>query len=200
MVREEGDFCGQVGIDADVCAGCIPDPAEHVARQQRSQRVLNACDAVLVPSDYWARVMIGSGVNESVVQVNRNGVTQPSPGFSRPAAHGPVRFGFVGGLGHLKGGTLLIAALRSLDRSDYVLKVVDGTRNLGLSSMRLSHWSVPGQVELVPGWNRGGSGRLLRIHRRTAVPVPVAGEFRSHRQGGDPAWRLVCGDCRRRRV
>ena len=156
MIREDGRFCGQVGIQADVCATCVPDPVAHVRRQQRSADILNSCDAVLVPSEYWARVMIGSGVDGSILRVNRNGVTQPRKGFQRPPYRGPVRFGFVGGRGPLKGGDQVLAALASLPRDDYVLKVVDGSKNLGRSSMRVSHWTVPGTVELVPGWTRDG--------------------------------------------
>lgn len=156
MVRPNGEFCGQVAIQADVCSTCIADADAHEQRQMSSREILNRCQAVLVPSDFWRTVMVGSGVYSEIVRVNRNGVTMPREGFQRTPYEGPVRFGFVGGRGQIKGRDQLLAALRSLDRSDYLLRVVDTTTNLGRSSMAAHHFNVPGEVQIVPGYRRAG--------------------------------------------
>lgn len=154
MVRPNGQFCGQVAIDPDVCATCVPRPAFHVERQQRSLEILGNCDRVLVPSQYWRTVMTASGVPEEKVHVNANGVVRPAPGWQRPGRSGPVRFGFVGGRGPIKGHRQLVKALNSLPRDDYVLKVVDAELKLGHRGIDPVDWQVPGQLEVVPGYDQ----------------------------------------------
>ena len=153
MVRSTGQWCGQVGIDARVCATCVPDPTAHEVRQQRSLEILNACDRVLTPSAYWAEVMRGSGVQDRVLQVNRNGVLGPPPGFTRTPYRGPVRFGYVGGDNPIKGAPQLRKALTGLNRSDYRLRLVDAALKLGHVSMFAQDWAYPGHIEIVPGYD-----------------------------------------------
>lgn len=152
MVRETGEFCGQDAIDARVCATCVPDAARHRERQRRSLDVLNRCDRVLAPSSFWRDLMVASGVRADVAVVNGNGVSRPAPGWRRPDYDGPTRIGYVGGLTPVKGYPQLVAALQSLGRSDYVLRVVDNFANLGLSTMSEADWPVPGTVEVVRGY------------------------------------------------
>ena len=156
MVRATGEFCGQERIDPDVCATCVPDPWANRMRQERSRRLLSRVDRVLVPSRFWAGVAVANGVPEERVSVNANGVRMPAPGWSRPPSDGPLRFGFVGGLGAIKGATLIVDAFRGLDRNDYELVVVDNTGLLGYSSMTAADWPVPGQVRVVPAYDQGG--------------------------------------------
>jgi len=153
MVRSTGQWCGQVGIDARVCATCVPDPAAHEKRQEHSRRILNSCSAVLTPSAYWATVMGESGVDTRVLQVNRNGVLHPRKNFARTAYTGPVRFGYVGGDNRIKGAPQLRAALAAMMRSDYRLRVVDSSLKLGHRSIHPQDWQYSGHIEIVPGYD-----------------------------------------------
>lgn len=153
MVRSTGQWCGQSGIDARVCATCVPDPLAHETRQARSREILNACTRVVTPSAYWAEVMAGSGVDERVLQVSRNGVLHPAPDFRRTPYRGPVRFGYVGGDNPIKGAPQLRQALAGLNRSDYHLRLVDSALNLGHQTMFAQDWQYPGLIEIVPGYD-----------------------------------------------
>lgn len=154
MIRSDLTFCGQHAIDPDVCATCVADPVTPGRRRDRSLAVLNGCDRVLVPSAHWRRLMAASGVADDILFVNSNGVQRPAPGWQRTARTGPVRLGFVGGQSPIKGHPEVVAALQSLDRSDYVLKVVDPADKLGQARTQDSHWDVPGQVEILPSYDR----------------------------------------------
>lgn len=153
MVRSTGQWCGQVGIDARVCATCIPDPGVHELRQIRSREILNRCSAVLTPSAYWAEVMSASGVDPALIHVNRNGVSRPPEGYIRTPYAGPVRFGYVGGDNPIKGAPQLRKALDGMRRSDYRLRLVDSTLNLGTQSMFAQDWEYPGHIEIIPGYD-----------------------------------------------
>lgn len=156
MVRSNGRYCGQTAIDPDVCATCVPDALSHRIRQQRSMQILSGCDRVLVPSEFWRGVMVGSGVPSSLVHVNANGVSRPPAGWERPVRVGPVRLGYVGGVNDVKGYPQIVAALQHLKRSDYELKVVDAMANLGVVGFNQDAWPVPGYVNIVPGYDRDG--------------------------------------------
>lgn len=153
MVRSTGKWCGQVGIDARVCATCVPDPVAHEWRQGNSRSILNSCTKVLTPSAYWRRVMLESGIDEDRLAVNPNGVLHPAAGYSRSPYRGPVRFGYVGGDNPIKGAPQLREALDGLQRSDYRLLLADSAINLGHQSLFPQSWDYAGQIEILPGYD-----------------------------------------------
>lgn len=154
MVRPDGRYCGQIAIDPDVCSTCVDVPSRSLQRQQRSLRILSDCSRVLTPSSFWRDLMVASGVPAARTFVNANGVSRPAPGWQRSTYRGPVRMGFIGGLHPVKGYHQVIAALKSLPRTDYELKVVDATARIGGSSFDFSNWDVPGLVTVIPGYDR----------------------------------------------
>lgn len=154
MVRSTGSWCGQEGVDPGVCASCVGDPLSHERRQQRSLSILNSAARVLVPSDYSRALMVNSGIDADRIRVNPNGVLPPAEGFERPEYSGPVRFGFVGGVGPLKGSQVVVDALNMVVTDNYVLRVVDNTQNLGFSGANRSYWAVPGRVEMVGAYTQ----------------------------------------------
>lgn len=154
MVRPNGAYCGQIAIDPDVCATCVDVPARSLRRQQRSLRILSNCARVLTPSAFWRDLMVASGVPSDRTFVNANGVSRPAPGWHREPRTGPVRMGFIGGLHPVKGYHQVVAALKSLPRTDYELKVVDATARIGGSSFDRTNWDLPGLVTVVPGYDR----------------------------------------------
>lgn len=152
MVRADGNWCRQSAIEATVCATCVPDPAAHALRQAESRELLNACDAVLTPSDYWHDLMSASGIDAGILRVNRNGVLHPPPDFRRSSHRGPVRFGYVGGDNPIKGAPQLREALSGMTRSDYKLSIVDASLKLGHTGVFAEDWQYSGQIEVVPGY------------------------------------------------
>lgn len=156
MVRADGTWCGQTAIDASVCATCVPDPRAHERRQQDSRALLNRCARVLAPSEYWAGVMAGSGVDRRIIGVNRNGVHHPPADFRRTPYPGVIRFGYVGGDTPIKGVRQVRGALEQLPRSDYELRIVDAFLNLGIRTLHIRDWQYPGLIRVVPGYTRSG--------------------------------------------
>ncbi len=156
MVRSTGQWCGQTAISPLVCATCVPDPAEHERRQQRSLQLLNDTDVVLTPSRFWLEVMAASGVERSVLRVNANGVLHPPPDWTKPRRTGPVRFAYVGGNHPEKGALVLRRALSGLQRSDYILRLVDAGMNLGHRSIVPEQWRHAGVTEILPGYTAAG--------------------------------------------
>lgn len=153
MVRQTGEYCGQMAIDPVVCATCVPDPARAARRNRHSLELLNRCARVLAPSRFWRDLLVASGVSDDIAQVNANGVRRPAPGWQRPPREpGPARIGYVGALSKVKGYPQLIEALVAMKRSDYELLVVDSFANLGGASMTNADWQVPGLVRVIPGY------------------------------------------------
>lgn len=156
MVRSTGQWCGQTAISPLVCATCVPDASEHERRQQRSLGLLNNADVVITPSRSWLEVMAASGVERSVLRINPNGVLHPPANSSRRRRTGPVRFAYVGGNHPEKGALVLRRALADLQRSGYVLRLVDAGENLGHRTIRLEQWRHEGETEIVPGYTAEG--------------------------------------------
>lgn len=152
MVRADGTWCAQQAIDPGVCDTCVPDPIGHRRRQQTSLEILNNCDRVLTPSQYWYELMHGSGISESVLRVNRNGVLHPDPSFQRTPHRGPVRFAYVGGDQSVKGVNQLRQALAGIRRSDYQLLLVDPSLKIGHRSMFERDFPCSGQIMIARGY------------------------------------------------
>lgn len=161
MLRESGIWCEQTAIDARVCATCVQEPSRHEARQMQSLRILNSCDRVLTPSQYWYDLMHDSGICERVLQVNRNGVIHPAVGFRRTPHSGPIRFAYVGGNHHVKGFEQLRGAFLQIDSPDYRLRLVDASLALGFQAIHPREWELPGEVELVRGYSLNDLDRFF---------------------------------------
>ena len=63
-------------------------------------------------------------------------------------------FGFVGGPGYIKGSEHIVRAFNQIDRTDYVLQVVDAAGNVGASWVDSSYWQVPGAVKSIPPYRQ----------------------------------------------
>ncbi len=156
MVRATGEWCGQQSIDPRVCATCVADSRQHRARQNESLQILNGCQRVLTPSDYWRETMAGSGVARDVLQTNHNGVRHPAHGHTRSDARGgPVTFGYVGGGDPVKGALQLRAALQDLGAGAYRIRLVDAGQALGFHGMSAATWDYPG-VQIEPAYTSAG--------------------------------------------
>ena len=155
MVRADNTYCHQTAIDLKVCERCIPGARHLGPRMDILQQSLHAAALLLSPSASHAALYLANGFAADRVRVNRNGVRRPaSPRTTRPS--GALRFGFVGGNAKLKGAAVIREAFRALGRRDWVLVVVDNTRDIGFSSVAAAEWRLPGPVEIVPPYDADG--------------------------------------------
>lgn len=151
MVRPTLEWCGQDTIDPTVCSTCVVHPGEHRLRQAESLAILNACQRVLAPSDYWRGLLQRSGVSEQILEVNPNGVTHPRPDFRHPARSGAPVFGYVGGADPVKGSRQLRAAMQALGDLDYSLLLADAGQALAMPGIRPEEWPFP-QCRIIPAY------------------------------------------------
>lgn len=153
MVRADGQYCFQQRIDLSVCAACVPDLRFTTRRRDMLREVLDGASLLLAPSAFQRGLYVSNGLPGPRVVVNRNGVRVPAAAPVRRIDR-PLRFGFVGGIGPLKGSGLILAAFRDLPQTEYELVIVDNTLNLGFSSVRPEEVEVPGTVRIVPAYTQ----------------------------------------------
>jgi glycosyltransferase involved in cell wall biosynthesis len=153
MVRGDGTYCFQKRIDLRVCEACNP-VAKHLAQRQLLLRgVLDGAALLLSPSTAHREVYLAQGIPPEHIEVAPNGVVLPATRPARPS-EGPLRFAYVGGYDAVKGYFVLRDAFGELKRSDWELRLVDNTLNLGFSSMDTSTWKVRGKLRVVPAYKQ----------------------------------------------
>ncbi|WP_233581991.1 MULTISPECIES: glycosyltransferase [unclassified Asaia] len=125
-------------------------------RRKVMRQALAGAAAILSPSEEHKGLYVRNGVPSDRILINRNGFTWPS----RPKAKRPpgskLRFGFVGGIGFVKGYDLIRKALERTKRDDWELVLVDNTLNLGFPSIDTSEWLVKGTIRTVPAYTQSG--------------------------------------------
>ncbi|WP_282295824.1 glycosyltransferase [Stenotrophomonas sp. PS02289] len=156
MVNNEGRYCYQRKVDLDVCSRCVPNPAMNPYRQHRLHEVLTGAALMLSPSQFFMGIYADNGFDPGRLVVNKNGIVPPRTENRRsPPSQRPIRFGFVGGEGPIKGSNLIKKALRELPQHvNYELRVVDNELNLGRQSIFEENWKVPGTFKTVPAYNQ----------------------------------------------
>jgi glycosyltransferase involved in cell wall biosynthesis len=153
MGRGDGTYCFQKRIDLRVCEACNP-VAKHLAQRQLLLRgVLDGAALLLSPSAAHREVYRAQGIPPEHIEVAPNGVVLPATRPARPS-EGPLRFAYVGGYDAVKGYFVLRDAFGELKRSDWELRLVDNTLNLGFSSMDTSTWKVRGKLRVVPAYKQ----------------------------------------------
>lgn len=156
MVNNEGRYCYQRKVDLDVCAKCVPHPALNPLRQHRLHEVLSGASLLMSPSQFFRGIYEDNAFDPDRLVVNKNGIARPlaPPARSLPSQR-PLRFGFVGGEGPIKGSALIKKALRELPQhTHYELHVVDNELNLGRRSIFEANWQIPGQFKAVPAYTQ----------------------------------------------
>jgi glycosyltransferase involved in cell wall biosynthesis len=154
MVRQDDRYCFQERIDWSVCATCVKDLGSSIRRYERLRGVLQGAALLLTPSDFHRRLHIANGVDPSAIRVNKNGIAPASPAARRPVDPARVRFGFVGGVGPIKGLELIRRAFEAIPAANYELILVDNTLNIGLSQMATDDWTVAGRITVVPAYSQ----------------------------------------------
>ena len=159
MINSDGFYCDQWVLNDAQCGQCSADHRMQVKRNAYLKQQLNSADLLLFPSNFHRNLHLANGIGRENSFVNKNGVTLPAPGYlSMRAAAKQARdvtvFGFVGGPGYIKGSEHIVRAFNQIDRTDYVLQVVDAAGNIGSSWVDSSYWQVPGAVKFIPPYRQ----------------------------------------------
>lgn len=157
MVRPDQKFCGQTKIDLSVCETCVPNISWTELRLNYLKGILHRSAKLLAPSDFWKSVYVANDIKPEQIAVNKNGILPPRGALLPTPDSTPnpkIRFGFVGGLGPIKGLDLVLRAFRGVTNTNYELVIVDNTMNLGYRSMDPKRLRVPGSLRIVPAYTQ----------------------------------------------
>jgi glycosyltransferase involved in cell wall biosynthesis len=117
--------------------------------------MLLSASLLFTPSAFFRDLFIENEFDPRRVQINKNGVVAPKRAMKRsPPSGRPMRFGFVGGDGPIKGAAQVRKAFRSLAHDNYELHVVDNELNLGHRSIDPALWEIPGKLEIIPAYTQ----------------------------------------------
>ena len=158
MIDVTGEFCGQRTIDINRCAVCSSNREETIQRTEYLMGQLRKASLVATPSAYARDMLIANGLESDKVRVNKNGVRQPSahPADRRGAwTEEPIRVGFVGGPGAIKGWDLIVSSLRQEPELARRLRIVavDAGSNVGQPwRSELLEGAADLPIEIVPGY------------------------------------------------
>jgi len=148
MIRPDNTYCRQSPVHIDACRGCVGDFSAAHARSNHLKMMGALADCVTYPSQFAHDLSIASGFAPSRSVVLQNGVRLPRSDFAAMQARRRVQdsvltFGFVGGPSQIKGWPTIRAAFQMLDRDDYRVILVDGSRD--------GSWWHPANIEKMPG-------------------------------------------------
>ena len=149
MVRADGNYCAQAGVDITVCASCTPDPSFTHRRYHRLWPIMVDAALLLAPSEFQRNLYIRSGIAPDHIQVNRNGILLPSS-QERQKNSNHLTFAFLGGRAIHKGYFYLREVFAGITEQNYTLRLVDIESKLGTSQMSNDSWQIAGKLEIVP--------------------------------------------------
>jgi glycosyltransferase involved in cell wall biosynthesis len=152
MQRIDQSYCAQGPVRIEACKGCAENYWAAKVRHAHLMAVGARAAAVTYPSKFAKELSETSGFAPGKGEVWENGVQMPGPDFfdlqkKRRANDGRLAFGFLGGPSHIKGWPLIQQAFGRIRRSDFIMRVVDGSldgtwwRGVDLTGMR-GDWQV----------------------------------------------------------
>lgn len=156
MINGHGSYCHQSSITPAVCRFCVDDPPATARRDRYLRERLLGADSVLFPSQFFRDLYVSSGIPADRCCVVKNGVQAARPSHPSPCSQSParVRFGFVGGVGPIKGADNIRRVFMGLERTDYELVCVDNLTNLGLTSHQFADWRIRGALRVRLGYTQ----------------------------------------------
>jgi len=134
MIRPDGSYCGQSPVRIDACRGCASDMGAARARFDHLRMMGALASCVTYPSQFALELVSSSGFAPGRGVVLKNGVRLPGLDYSdaravRLAQDQRLTFGFVGGPSQIKGWPTIRAAFQMLEREDFRVLLVDGSRD-----------------------------------------------------------------------
>lgn len=146
MVTREGAYCHQMPVNPLNCRNCIETLENTTKRSAYLLMCLRLVDKIIYPSTFFLKLYVASGAPSNSSVVVKNGVTPPVQlkNIKKVRNEHTVRFGYVGGVGPMKGSHLIQSVFKEFNRNDYELVCVDNLGNLGKSTPEFSEWRVTG--------------------------------------------------------
>lgn len=157
MIKGDGHYCGQRGVDPLECVGCTPDPGFTQRRFRRLWEELAGATHLLTPSAFFRELYIQTGIDPDRISVSRNGVlpAKPQPKRSAQTANDPrVTLAYLGGRGVHKGYFWLQEILAGTKESNYRLKVCDLSLIHGHRSIARSEWNIAGELAITAPYHQ----------------------------------------------
>jgi glycosyltransferase involved in cell wall biosynthesis len=158
MINSGGGYCFQTAIDLNVCRYCVNDIDQTRARDIYLRSIVNRVAARLFPSAFFRDLHIKSGIVAEHSIVVKNGVLPPESPSREAVRQGEdrpiVRFGFLGGVGPVKGAPLINSVFKTLPRTDYELICVDSVTNMGRKTVGFKSWRCTGKLRIRAGFTQ----------------------------------------------
>jgi glycosyltransferase involved in cell wall biosynthesis len=162
MINNFGKYCWQEKIDYNLCKECVSNVADEISiyhnteyRANYLKKHLCKANKILFPSEFQKnlyKVNLSHHCRNKLL-VNKNGIKFPSKDFKK-VRNEKITFAFVGGIGPIKGLDLIIKAFEEINSSNYILKIVDNTLNLGFSSVKINSKKLKGDIRIVPAYTQ----------------------------------------------
>ncbi|WP_371223633.1 glycosyltransferase [Roseovarius sp. 2305UL8-3] len=154
MVRMDNVYCGQNPVRVEACKGCVGDINATRSRFEALTEAAQMAQIVTYPSRFALELCEASNLAPGHGVVWENGVHLPGPGFAAAQAARRTRdprtvFGFVGGPSQIKGWPIIRAAFKGLERADFRVDLVDGSRD-GEWWRGHSFADLPGEWRVLP--------------------------------------------------
>jgi len=149
MVRADGTYCAQQGVDLAVCNTCTPDSAFTHHRFHQLWQIMENAALLLAPSEFQRNLYIQSGISPDHIRVNKNGILPTLHGQPKKN-HDHITFAFLGGRAIHKGYFYLREVFSGIAEQNYTLRLVDIESKLGASKMKTDSWQLNGKLEIVP--------------------------------------------------
>ncbi len=163
MINNHGEYCNTIKIDEVKCESCMNSIDAELGlmnsthfRRNYLVKQLSKIDLIVFPSNFQKNLYkVNMPEMEGKFVINNNGVSFPAKGFKKSKkSKNNVRFGFVGGIGPLKGSEQILMAFSMIKVSNYELKIVDNTLNLGFSSVNINKKYFKGKVIVSPAYTQ----------------------------------------------
>ena len=146
MLDANGRSCRRHGHGVDLyrCVECT-GYRQLFLRWRCLMEILNGAAAVLAPSDFHRDLYVRSGVSESLIHTNMNGVAVPKS-VPPHKLQKVLTFAYLGGKCEHKGYYMLKRVVRNL-HGDYRLVLVDISLRFGRGKINPSEWPERRKVE-----------------------------------------------------
>ncbi len=163
MIDNHGEYCNTIKIDEAKCESCMNSIDAEIGsmnstryRRNYLAKQLSKVDLIAFPSNFQKQLYKANMPEmDSKFVINSNGVSFPAKGFQKSKkSKNKMRFGFVGGIGPLKGSEQILMAFSTIKAKNYELKIVDNTLNLGFSSVNINKKDFKGKVTVSPAYTQ----------------------------------------------